>query len=728
MGWSCDVCDGEEFTEQDGLFYCDACGTQSQNMRVEIEEAGFREDFGTAGPVIKTKKGGVTENSRYSRFVPGKPWVIFEAFQILLKEQVKKLIEIGVDPNIDYVVHQLWIHFLRVNKIAFHPNERETVDLRKSKHTGRSHKISKFSFLGKRKTERKLGRTLLDDEADEHESDFESDFEDDDPMDEKSDKTEENCNPDGEAAAPSVVACGQDNISQQHTTQSDGTEELEVEQAFVVTKHSGKQRVSKRGNQQKERKKPARKKRRLKKDFERKLDADLQRLTAVFENFVPPYRHDSSSENSDTGDSTDAENLDDESTLARTGKYRNKIALVNTLCLCYIGLIIVEEPLIASDLLRWVREGFLPYHNIADILPNEMKYSCYDTKSLNYFRDITSDAFARRSASVIAQLGVQLKCSVTTAKIVAANLLVDLEFPRSLLDLVSHLMDTLQFEYKFTKRNMFKSLDGCVAAFIVVAVKLVYYLDDFHEFNNIRRNWFLEEFDIQPVELSWIRWVALSFKKKISKLRNGIPLCERDLKYVDDFTLYIDFCCKDVFGSFKQRETFRRNLLKKSSFEKSYDHESCQTYFNIFNNIAKQMNPDMAEIVRQSTSFPCSVSHTGDQLLDKTEKERVLNTRSHHLNRTNSTEAENQAEYLYIKYKDTRDEKSWHQSYRYLMDVLSNRIESTLQDLQTYVDSLETLLFTVDKDFQRIGNIIYRRPFDEEESRRARADLSTPFG
>ena len=74
----------------------------------------------------------------------------------------------------------------------------------------------------------------------------------------------------------------------------------------------------------------------------------------------------------------------------------------------------------------------MPYHNIAEILPKEMKYSCYDTKSLNYFRDITTDAFARRCASVISQLGVQLKCSVVTARIVAANLLVDLEFPSKL--------------------------------------------------------------------------------------------------------------------------------------------------------------------------------------------------------------------------------------------------------------------------------------------------------
>lgn len=238
----------------------------------------------------------------------------------------------------------------------------------------------------------------------------------------------------------------------------------------------------------------------------------------------------------------------------------------------------------------------------------------------------------------------------------------------------------------------------------------------------------MNEFGIPQVDLSWIRWVAISFKKKIAKLRNGIPLCEKDLKYVDDITLYIDFCSKDVFGSFKQRETFRRNLLKKSSFEKSYDKESSETYFNIFNNIAKQMNPNMAEVVRRSTSFPCSVSHVGDQLLDNAERELVLNSRIFPIDRATFTEDENQTEYLYIKYKDTRDEKSWHQSYRYLMDVISNRIESTLQDLQTHVDSLETLLFTVDKDFQRIGNIIYRRPFDEEESRRARGDLSTPFG
>ena len=93
---------------------------------------------------------------------------------------------------------------------------------------------------------------------------------------------------------------------------------------------------------------------RLKRNFEQKLDADLQRLTAVFENFIPPYRHaSSSSENSDTDSNNDTENLDDEAVLARAGKYRNKIALVNTICICYVGLIIIEEPLMANDLLRY---------------------------------------------------------------------------------------------------------------------------------------------------------------------------------------------------------------------------------------------------------------------------------------------------------------------------------------------------------------------------------------
>eukprot|EP00794_Sanderia_malayensis_P003597 gene3597-4104_t len=115
----CILCSSESFDEFDGLYFCDKCGTQSQEIRneVDVEEDGEGTNFGVIQR--RLKKATKRSRSKLSMADFGKPWLTFEAFQCLLKAQVDALIKLGVNAAIKDVVQQIWFRFLKYKGVAF---------------------------------------------------------------------------------------------------------------------------------------------------------------------------------------------------------------------------------------------------------------------------------------------------------------------------------------------------------------------------------------------------------------------------------------------------------------------------------------------------------------------------------------------------------------------------------------------------------------------------------
>ena len=89
----CVLCNSQNFDVMDGLYFCTECGTQSQDVREEVNEITGPIDGKLT--VKKTKK-----RKKRKEYDCGKPWFTLEAFQILIKAQIEFLIKIGVDPAV----------------------------------------------------------------------------------------------------------------------------------------------------------------------------------------------------------------------------------------------------------------------------------------------------------------------------------------------------------------------------------------------------------------------------------------------------------------------------------------------------------------------------------------------------------------------------------------------------------------------------------------------------
>jgi len=125
----------------------------------------------------------------------------------------------------------------------------------------------------------------------------------------------------------------------------------------------------------------------------------------------------------------------------------------------------------------------------------------------------------------------------------------------------------------------------------------------------------LQLLDVTSVAPTWKQWVSLSSQKRSAKLRNGIPTSDEDLKYIEDLSVYVDYCTQDVFNSFGRRECSALYRYKGKK-EKAVSRDAKEKYYNMFSRVAKDSNPGFEEdsVTRVSTSFPCSVSHVGEEL------------------------------------------------------------------------------------------------------------------
>ena len=196
--------------------------------------------------------------------------------------------------------------------------------------------------------------------------------------------------------------------------------------------------------------------------------------------------------------------------------------------------------------------------------------------------------------------------------------------------------------------------------------------------------------------MTWKDWVSLSYRKRIEKLRNGIPYTENDTNYLEDLSVYANYLTKDVFNSFLHRKATRLYHSGTSRWEKAFTSEAKAAYYDIFKQLAKNIAVDVESVNRVSTSFPFSISHTGEVLKDviDTEDDKKSTNFNTPLDDTKASEInEQKPDGTYIAYLDYSDPQTWHSSYNYLMDVISERVEVPKCTLQQYVADIEKELF-----------------------------------
>ncbi|KAL5021035.1 hypothetical protein ScPMuIL_000190, partial [Solemya velum] len=109
----CVTCGAEDFDLVDGLYYCNTCQTQTQEI---LDEQVDSFDPNARLIFIRKEKGGIQEEQKVNK---GRPWSIIEGFQIIIKAQVQALIKLGAKKELEDLVLRMWILYLQKSGRAF---------------------------------------------------------------------------------------------------------------------------------------------------------------------------------------------------------------------------------------------------------------------------------------------------------------------------------------------------------------------------------------------------------------------------------------------------------------------------------------------------------------------------------------------------------------------------------------------------------------------------------
>uniref|UniRef100_A0A182T2P3 TATA box-binding protein-associated factor RNA polymerase I subunit B n=1 Tax=Anopheles maculatus TaxID=74869 RepID=A0A182T2P3_9DIPT len=107
----CEVCGLEDFTLEDGFYYCTECGTKLLNKR-EIVEDDI--NVGAQTRILKAEVG------------PGRTITSWEQINYFLHGLTERLIELGAPEELKATVLQIWCAYLNIAEIAFfHKRQRK---------------------------------------------------------------------------------------------------------------------------------------------------------------------------------------------------------------------------------------------------------------------------------------------------------------------------------------------------------------------------------------------------------------------------------------------------------------------------------------------------------------------------------------------------------------------------------------------------------------------------
>lgn len=219
------------------------------------------------------------------------------------------------------------------------------------------------------------------------------------------------------------------------------------------------------------------------------------------------------------------------------------------------------------------------------------------------------------------------------------------------------------------------------------------------------------------------------------RLYRGIPRDKTDVEYIQDLSVYEDYCIKDVFNEFDPRTASCSYRKCEGGWRTAAGCKGPKAqYLEQFYPVAQLLNPlnNLENVNRVPTSFPLSVDNVGRIIckdtfededkcmikLDQTKSKLNLcndvidglqtniedsidadlfNLASPTYNKMSDMNVNKKIEKdpdAYHYYHDQQTEHAWTDSYRYLMTVMSRRVEmSSPIFLQKYVRRVEKLLF-----------------------------------
>lgn len=162
------------------------------------------------------------------------------------------------------------------------------------------------------------------------------------------------------------------------------------------------------------------------------------------------------------------------------------VTIRKLVCFLYLGVLLNKDPILLSDLLRWIADGHVPYLNAIRLLPRDAQYwgcqsSCFVRQAPPVAEDVASE-----TAHLAVFLGVRQQLQPPDILPIVGRLLVDLNLPLELLDVccgVLTLFPNVEKRWHSVRKRptAASGLDPrCevrAAAILLLVLKLVFLLD-----------------------------------------------------------------------------------------------------------------------------------------------------------------------------------------------------------------------------------------------------------
>ncbi|XP_023227696.1 TATA box-binding protein-associated factor RNA polymerase I subunit B-like [Centruroides sculpturatus] len=278
-------------------------------------------------------------------------------------------------------------------------------------------------------------------------------------------------------------------------------------------------------------------------------------------------------------------------------KFDDVMSMEKTVAFCYLGLLLTEDCILISDIIRWTREDHFPYISVSYLLPSTMILQTTDWKLITPYKLPTLNRINELTEKMANFLGIKEIPEKLLMPIIA-RFVIDLNLPLELISFIHKLVSTRIPCMKF-KLDGLPRYEVRAMAIIVIALKLLFGLNDKTErqLSSLGRK--LEEYkNFGNQFFIWEDWVE-HMKIQINFIfHSHIPLAlfmENDVYDIDRYNLFYDQIVHSHWRP-KSAPCSSRNIKKSFEF-----YDSLKKVFSSL----KDSNEE--QLSYPKTSFPYSV-------------------------------------------------------------------------------------------------------------------------
>lgn len=277
---------------------------------------------------------------------------------------------------------------------------------------------------------------------------------------------------------------------------------------------------------------------------------------------------------------------------------RSQMTLIKTLGLIYIALQYTNNEVMPHDLVRFIKQGKLPYVLAYTLLPENMKFCQHDYKIFCTADVPTGSKIQAEAEKLAAFMGVEVFPEIDVKRVIHRYLL-ELGLPGRLHAIIANLLrkrkPTVSLRHR-EKRRVEKDkcynvdIASLAMSYVVIVLKLVFGLDDVTEWNQSRYGEILASYiDFDPPLFIWSHWVSFAEKERMITRGRCFPKDVKDTRLMQD----VDTALTEFDRLTGNAEEYRSNSLAYSKFRCQIRKEMTHCLNRVYENVINSKDDDI---------------------------------------------------------------------------------------------------------------------------------------